>query len=168
MNNDEPYNLELFEHTPHARWRQLLSNVRRERTGWRDAELSARHRLWGATCAATDLDFVLTEMHFGQPVAIAEYKNFRAREVDRRSATYRALATMANRTGIPFIVVRYWPSTWAFRVYPANEIAHEHFLDPEDLTERTYVAKLHGLRGASLSRSLSCVLSDELPPERPT
>lgn len=165
MNNDEPYNLELFEHTPHDRWRKLISNVRRERTGWRDQEISARHRLWGATCAATDLDFVLAEIHFGEPVALVEYKDFRAREIDRRTATYRALATMADRAGIPFVVVRYWPREWAFRVHPINDLAQEVFADPEDLCELDYVSRLYALRQAVLSRGLSANLGRELPPK---
>ena len=40
--------------------------VRKERTGWRDEEISRRHRLWGVSCAATDIDFLLVELQHSE------------------------------------------------------------------------------------------------------
>ena len=47
--------------------------VRNERTGWRDEGISRRHRLWGVTCAATDIDFLLVEQNYNTPRAIVEW-----------------------------------------------------------------------------------------------
>jgi hypothetical protein len=52
------------------------SKVRRERTEWRDLELSKRHREWGLNCPAVDIDFLMVEYYYGKPVALIDYKRF--------------------------------------------------------------------------------------------
>jgi hypothetical protein len=61
-----------------------------ERTGWRDEELSLRHRLyWGRDCPAVDVDFMLSdapemfddnfrlvEYYHSKPKALIEYKHW--------------------------------------------------------------------------------------------
>ena len=37
--------------------------VPRERTGWRDEEISRRHRLYGVSCPMIDIDFLVSENH---------------------------------------------------------------------------------------------------------
>jgi hypothetical protein len=49
-------------------------------------------------------------------------------------------------------------------MYPLNDLAGEHFDDPEDFTERVYVQRLYRLRRLTLMRSLSESLLDVLPP----
>jgi hypothetical protein len=51
-----------------------------------------------------------------------------------------------------------------FRVCPINDLARQHFDDPEDFTERAYVQRLYRLRRLTLTRSLSDSLLDMLPP----
>lgn len=160
----EPKNLELFAHQPRATWREFIDGVRQERTGWRDQEISERHRQWGASCPAVDLDFLLTEIHVGEPAALVEYKHFRAQPINVAAATFMALRRLADRAEIPFLVAWYWPGSWAFRVHPLNNLAREHFEDPEDFTEREYVQRLYRLRRLTLTRSLSESLLDVLPP----
>lgn len=46
-----------------------------ERSGWRDQEISLRHRKWGFNCPCTDLDFMLLEYNHGAPVAVVDYKH---------------------------------------------------------------------------------------------
>lgn len=150
--------------SPRAAWREFIDGVRQERTGWRDAEISARHRLWGAACPAADLDLVLAELHLGEPVAIVEYKHFRARPVELGSAVYTALCKLADRAGLPFLIAHYWPRVWAFRVQPVNAIARQHFEAVEDLTERNYVRRLYRMRRLVLAHELSGALGDLLPP----
>jgi hypothetical protein len=92
------------------------------------------------------------------------HKHFRARPVNAGAPVFMALRHLADRAEIPFLVAWYWPDSWAFRVYPMNDLARAHFEDPEDLTERAYVQRLYRLRRLTLVRSLSESLLDVLPP----
>jgi len=136
----EPQNFDLFPTPARPPWSEFIDGVRQERTQWRDQEISERHRLWGASCPAVDLDFLLTEIHVGEPAALVEYKHFGARPINPGSTVFTALRKLADRAEIPFLVAWYWPHSWAFRVCPINDLARKHFEDPEDLTERAYVA----------------------------
>lgn len=144
-------------------------DVRPERTGWRDPEISLRHREWGFDCPAVDLDFLVVEYNIGKPVALIEYKHHFARVPDTRHPTYRALADLADNYGgnggaLPFLLVFYWPEVWAFQVQPMNKVARDCFHAPVlHLTEREYVQRLYQLRG----RTLSAHLKDKLNASRP-
>lgn len=164
MTLNAPQTLDLFPMPGRSSWTEFIGGVRQERTGWRDQEISERHRQWGASCPAIDLDFLLTELHIGEPAALVEYKHFRARPINAAAAVFVALRRLADRAGIPFLVAWYWPGSWAFRVCPLNDAAREHFEDPEDLTERAFVQRLYRLRRLTLMRSLSDRLLDVLPP----
>lgn len=111
---------------------------RHERSGWRDKDISARHRLWGFNCPAVDLDFLVIEYHFAKPVALIEYKHMKHHEGDNvplLHPTYRALMDLADnysttypdgtvkRTPLPFLLVRYEKDPWWFRMKPINEAA---------------------------------------------
>ena len=142
-----------------------MDGVRQERTSWRDESISKRHRDWGFNCPAVDLDFLMVEYNFAKPVGIVEYKHHGARFPDIKHATYRALITLADMTGLPFVVAFYWPEMWAFRVYPFNETARAHFASPyENLSEFDYVARLYRIRRLSIARELSDKLHTQLPP----
>src|SRR5262245_54940974 len=92
--------------------------VRKERTGWRDAEISQRHRMWGFNCPAVDLDFLMVEYNIGKPVGLVEYKHYCAAFPNVQHATYRALAELADVAMLPFVIAFYWPAIWAFVVHP--------------------------------------------------
>lgn len=139
-----------------------------ERTGWRDKEISQRHRVWGFNCPAVDLDFVMAEYHIGKPVGLIEYKDHHARMPDLLHPTYRALADLADgyrEEGLPFILAFYWSDVWAFRVYPVNTCAKGHFSQGEMLTELAFVKRLYRLRSLALTEHLMKCLHDELPVE---
>lgn len=145
----------------------LPENVRAERTGWRDQKISERHRSWGFNCPAVDLDFLVVEYNVGKPVALVEYKHFRARKPVIDHPTYRAIKFLAdghNEGPLPFMVSFYWPECWAFRVYPINEIARQHFTEGEAVTEREYVSRLYRMRRLKLTQTISDLLLDDLPP----
>ena len=129
----------------------------------RSGDLGASSSL-GRELPAVDLDFLLTEIHVGEPVALVEYKHFGARPINPGSAVFTALRKLADRAAIPFLVAWYWPASWAFRIRPLNDLARDHFEDSEDLTERAYVQRLYRLRRLTLARSLSNELRDVLPP----
>ncbi|MDQ3541694.1 MAG: hypothetical protein M3440_13520 [Chloroflexota bacterium] len=139
------------------------NGVAQERTGWRDEKISLRHRDWGLGCPAIDLDFVLIEYSFGQPVALVEYKHFIAQPVVQTDWRYNAHIVLANNSHIPFFVARYWPDVWAFQVVPFNPLGEQWFEHDELMTERQYVRKLYAMRGQIIQREMDKILHDELP-----
>lgn len=135
--------------------------VRQDRTGWRDQEISLRHRIWGFNCPAVDLDFLMVEYNVGLPVGLIEYKHYKARMPRFDHATYRALSDLASNykeTGLPFLVAFYWPEVWAFRVHPVNDVAKRHFREGEEFSEYDFVRRLYRLRRLTLSRELENAL----------
>ena len=146
-----------------------------ERTGWRDEEVSGRHREWGFNCPAVDLDFLMVEYNLGAPVAVVEYKHHRARMPDLKHPTYRALCDLADNYSsaagpLPFILAFYWPEIWAFKVYPVNGVALEFYKQASEfdgrsilLTERRYVRSLYALRRIAVDKRVINRLMDELP-----
>ena len=142
--------------------------VRQERTGWRDQQISSRHRDWGFNCPCVDLDFLVVEYNYGKPVALVEYKHFLGKPVVKDHATYRSLRLLADMHGegaLPFFVSRYWPDMWAFQVIPLNETAKKWFAENEVMTERDYVSRLYRMRQRTLAENLIPILHNELPTE---
>lgn len=141
--------------------------VRQERTGWRDQELSARHRVWGFNCPAVDLDFLMVEYNLGLPVAVVEYKHNRARIPETLHPTYRALTALCDgyKDGpLPFFMAFYWPECWAFRIHPLNAEAKARFQDREELSELEYVARLYTLRQLTIAEQVLLRLNRSKPP----
>lgn len=133
-----------------------------ERTGWRDERISRRHREWGFKLPAVDLDFPLLEYHYGKPAALIEYKSYQARTVDLGSASFRAMALLADNSNIPFFVVRYWASTqdapWRFRVAPVNSFAHHYVDNITMMSELDFVTLLYRLRSQPLPDDIKPIL----------
>lgn len=144
---------------------QWIEGVKQERTGWRDQEISARHRTWGFNCPAVDLDFLVVEYNLGKPVALIEYKLYKAQVPELRHPTYRALACLADGYSdpLPFMVAFYWPGIWAFRVTPVNDVSKAWFRDGETLTEYDFVRKLYRMRRLVLTKDLEANLNRTLP-----
>jgi len=127
-----------------------------ERTGWRDEEISKRHRCWGFNCPAVDLDFVMMEYNHGKPVALVEYKHKNAQKPNVNHATYKALIHLANgykHGALPCFVAMYDPETWAFKLTPLNEFASKKIGISADvwISEQRFVKGLHLLRKSALS-----------------
>jgi hypothetical protein len=140
-----------------------LDGVRQERTGWRDAEISERHRLWGFDCPAVDIDFLMIEYNLGLPIGLVDYKNLHAKRPDPRSKSIQALATLGEVAHLPVMIVRYQPDIWAFRTYPLNEVAKQFFKKGELLTEVEYVRRLYLMRHRTASAHLTQKLNNVLP-----
>jgi len=154
-----------------------MRQVKKERTGWRDKELSERHRDWGYNCPTVDLDFVVVEYNHGKPVAIVEYKHYKALRQNLDHPTYRALCALANgyKEGpLPCLIARYWPDCWAFKITPLNHAAqahYKHLKDNEILTECRFVRSLYLLRKDVLSKEDESdikKLNNEIPPNDTT
>ena len=127
-----------------------MLEVKKERTGWRDEELSRRHRMWGWDCPAVDIDFLLLEYDKGIPCALVEYKNEHAAPQYPSHPSYKALAFLSTHSNIPFFAVRYSTDFSNFKVIPLNDIANNIIKDRPTLTEKEYVTFLYKLRGRSV------------------
>ena len=123
--------------------------VRPERTGWRDQELSARHRMWGWNCPWLDLDFVALEFNNGKPAFLVEYKNERAAPVNCDHPTYRAFAELGNgyREGIPVFICRYASDFSWLKVRPLNDKAKKFLSHATVMNEADWVSLMYKIRG---------------------
>lgn len=124
--------------------------VRQERTGWRDEGISRRHRLWGVSCAATDIDFLLVEYNYNTPRAIVEYKNEHAPPQKLSASQYQVLKNLGDRAQIPVIAVRYASDFSKFQVVPVNQSAKEFLPNRTEMTESEFVALLYQIRDINL------------------
>ena len=124
-----------------------MPEVKQERSGWRDMELSARHRKWGWDCPAVDLDFLFLEYDKGQPVAIVEYKHENAAPQFASHPTYQAMINLGTRAGVPVFAARYKGDFTEWVIVPLNDIAKGKMAERRTMTEREWVTFLYELRG---------------------
>lgn len=145
-----------------------------ERTGWRDEEISRRHRRWGFNCPATDLDFLLLEFNHGVPVAVVDYKHHAKTDplADLHESAIQALSGLYDERGenLPFFVTRYWPGTWAFKALPMNDRARRWLRGDVwvSMTEKQWVTGLYKMRKDALDiRDQQYIrrLNDQMPPD---
>jgi len=149
-----------------------MTTVTRERCGWRDEEISRRHRMWGVSCAAVDLDFLMLEFNYQEPVALVEYKHVNASLHTLHAGRYEALRKLCDgfhreRNGrfehdpVPCLVARYNPADWSFRVTPLNDRARAHYAHCIGcaLTEQRFVRSLHLLRKSVLAEEDEVAIS---------
>lgn len=140
----------------------INEKVRQERTGWRDEDLSRRHRKWGFNCPSVDLDFLMIEYNHGLPVAMVEYKHFHARTPNFNHPTYRAISDLADNykaEGLPFVVAFYYPDNWSFKVFPVNSVAKKYYKNGTELSERRFVESLYYLRGLTADEAILKILN---------
>jgi hypothetical protein len=135
-----------------------------ERLGWRDQALSERHRLYGLDCPAVDIDFLMLEYNYGQPVALIDYKFHVLEQVDVEHPSLRAISILADRGAIPFFVVRYWRSPWSYAVEPINVLANDVVQEQTEMSEVTFVRFLYDLRGSVPPTHVTDRLDTDLPP----
>jgi len=131
-----------------------LPDVRPERTGWRDAGISQRHRRWGWDCPAVDLDFLLLEYDKGKAAALVEYKHEQADLQYATHPTYRALIDLGNSAGIPVFAVRYADDWSWWRVVPLNDIARTFLPTRTEMTEEQWITLLYRVRGMEVPANL--------------
>jgi hypothetical protein len=149
-----------------------VNKVTQERCGWRDEEISRRHRLWGVSCAAVDLDFLMLEFNYQEPIALVEYKHCKASLHTLYAGRYEALRKLCDgfhrecngqyrHDPIPCLVARYDPSNWSFMVTPLNDRARAHYAHCNGalLTEQRFVRSLHLLRKTTLTAEDEAAIS---------
>lgn len=121
--------------------------VRQERTEWRDAAISQRHRMYGWDAPALDIDFLMLEYDSGQPSALVEYKAQGAKAVQANHPSVKAIRFLANAARIPFFVVFYSQvKRWCYHATPMNSFAQHYVPQPAYFSEREYVTLLYRLR----------------------
>jgi hypothetical protein len=131
-----------------------MQQVTPERTGWRDMNLSERHRLWGWDCPAVDLDFLFLEYDRGKAVALVEYKHERAKPQMPIHPTYQAMKDLADRAGVPFFACRYKGDFSEFLVVPLNENARKILPVRTPMSEAGWVSFLYMARGREVPTSI--------------
>lgn len=128
-----------------------MGETAKERTSWRDKEISLHHRKWGVECQATDIDFLLleyrNEYEVVRPAAMIEYK----KDTTPRNDTlipYKAIRNVCNSADLPFFVVRYSGDFKSYLVIAMNTWAKIRLHAPErNMDEEEYVTFLYLLRG---------------------
>lgn len=98
--------------------------MKHERTGWRDIELSLRHRLWGEDAPMVDVDWFVVEYDRSEPVAFIDYK-LTGYEHDHSHPSIVAFTKAATSAGLPAFMVEYSKSPWWFRPEPLNNAARQ-------------------------------------------
>lgn len=136
-----------------------MSEVKKERTGWRDESLSQRHRLWGWDCPALDIDFLVIEYDKAEPKAIVEYKNEHAAPQYATHPSYRALKKLADCAKIPLIACRYSDDLSKFKVTALNESALNYIPKRRLLSEIEWVTLLYSIRGKNVPQEIISKLS---------
>lgn len=131
-----------------------MPEVKQERSGWRDLELSQRHRRWGWDCPAVDLDFLFLEYDRGKAVALVEYKHERAAPQKASHPTYMAMIDLGTRAGVPVFACRYKGDFTAWRAIPLNSMARHFLPERQDMTEREWVTFLYRIRGYQIPESV--------------
>lgn len=137
--------------------------VKQERTNWRDAAISARHRLYGYDVPMTDIDFLAVEYSRKRAVMLVDYKAARPFPVNPQAANYTVLSQLASAIGVPFVIVFYSPAYWWFFIQPMNAEAVARFGRGEWMSEREYVSALYKLRGLPLPAEIAAQLNDYKP-----
>lgn len=144
----------------------IMNICSKERTGWRDTELtekhqqymaySNRHREYGA-CQCTDLDLIVTTdsaqagpyleidpARKNRCVAAIEAKHYKASE----TISISAYATIGDILVVPYFLVVYYPPQWVYDVYAISHFAESYLPHQGTLmSEKEYVEFLHRLRG---------------------
>ena len=138
-----------------------------ERMGFRDMDISNRHRLWGWACPAVDIDFLMCEYNFNQPAGIIEYKHHNIGSINENNSSYKVIKNLCDQriNPIPFFVVLYWRDVWAFRVIPMNGKAETFVNQPTTMTEYDYVSLLYKIRRNVVKEEIADKLNRALPDE---
>ena len=138
-----------------------MPSVTQERSGWRDMALSLRHREWGYDAPMVDVDWLVIEYDFREPVALVSYKREDAPgESEANRTAFRVLAWMAH---LPAFEVRYSPNLASFRPLALNGSARRLLPEPVAMSERQYVAFLYRLRGRRAPDEVLARLTDTAP-----
>lgn len=122
--------------------------IKQELTHNRDLDFSLRHREYGHFTPAVDIDFMMMELDFGRVVALIEYKQFNAPELNLNHTSIDGIRDLANnvRGQIPAFVIYYYKPTWNFHLVPLNPAAKKMIKEPTTMSEFNFIHFLYFLR----------------------
>lgn len=132
-----------------------MLEVREERTGWRDQEMSDRHRKWGWDCPMQDIDFLAVEYDHFLPVAIVEYKHEAAELQTLANPSYKVLANLGRMANLPVFAVRYGTGLDWYNVVPIGGLATILIPKRVRMTEMEWVSFLYRLRGRTIPENIA-------------
>lgn len=143
-----------------------LKEVKPERNSWRDEWISNRHREFGWDAPMTDLDFPALEYNKGVPVALIEYKHYKAK-VTLNHPSMKAMTWMADKCEIPFFTVIYYPEFNNYYVIPMNTCASQvpHCEISRIWSEKNYVKMLYWLRKVTCPPEILIKMKTNLLPD---
>lgn len=128
--------------------------------GWRDPELSARHRMWGFDLPAVDIDFLLLSYDHSKPVALIDYTTgYR----DVSHPNFEALRSLASSARIPAFLVYHerhktdWFHVKALNPEALNVLKQQQCL----LSEADYVAFLYKMTAREIPKDIAERLKGE-------
>lgn len=137
-----------------------MSGTKQEQTGWRDMELSLRHRDWGRNCPCVDIDFLVVEYNYCKPCALIDFKTIDGfRKDPDEDHNVKTMINMCEghhefngsvwvRKPMACAIVKYDKNPWRFRVEPLNDRARKHYVgsDGRIMTEQQFVRSIIRLR----------------------
>ena len=129
--------------------------AKEEYTGWRDQELSVRHRtIWGYDMPMVDIDLLVVEYDKRIPIALVEYK-WETRTPRLYGANYEALRELADRARIPFFVCGYKSDFTRWYVHAGNKQSQELLKTTrQEWAEEEYVTFLYQLKGLTIPENI--------------
>lgn len=136
-----------------------MGKVKQERSGWRDENISRRHRDYGYDVPCVDMDFILLSYDQGKPVALIEYKHERAEKMDLGHPTLKALSELFTHEGdgikqLPLFICRYKDDFSEYIVTPVNTSAMDKLKGSHTLSEERFVKFLYWLRSRKVPPDL--------------
>lgn len=146
---------------------------RAERSGWRDEDLSRRHRLYGVDVPATDVDFLMIEYDHHEAVGVVDYKlrdniGFAKPEHFNTVSSVRAMCSLCDSRGrqLPVFVAMYERDPWRYRLLSENPradamMARQFGKCDILLTEIEYVEWLYLIRRRTLPTFVMKRLQEE-------
>ena len=108
--------------------------------------MQKRHRKYGYNAPACDIDCIQYDR--GRPVAVIEWKHWKARLPNLDHPTARVKQTVASALEVPLFYQRVWPDQhWECFVTPVGALA-EQYIEPGGvlITERDWVELLYAVR----------------------
>lgn len=138
-----------------------MSEVKPERTGWRDLGLSKLHRQWGHGMPLVDIDFLPLYYDYGKPIAVVEYKREDAQAARLSHPSYVALGRLeSGGRALPFFVVRYatnfsWFAATGGNDAASKKISDASLMDGQRMPQDRWVRFLYWLKGEKMPEDVA-------------
>lgn len=89
--------------------------------------LIQQNAMWGLGCPAPKADWLFAEYNDEVITALVDYRHFALHSSSADERTHAILRRTHKENGepVPFLVVRYWPDIWAFKLKSINKAALE-------------------------------------------